>query len=218
MLPSWRPCSPVKPMATEPAHPRPGRRSRPVPRPERGALGGAVLKAANICRQRSGLAVLADVSLTLGPGDRVGVVGPNGIGKTTLLRTLAGLERPDSGTVEVSPPSAAIGYLAQSRQIAGDETVEQYLRRACGIAEAEQAMGSALAAVAGGDLSPAAQEDYDRALARFNQVDPGGFRERAAARLAGLGAPAGLLQSSMAVLSGGELARAGLAALDLVAL
>ncbi len=193
----------MKPMATEPAHRRPGRRPRPLLRPERGALSGAVLKATNICRQRSGLPVLAGISLTLGPGERLGVVGPNGIGKTTLLRTLAGLEPPDSGTVEVSPPSAAIGYLAQSRQIAGDETVELYLRRSCGIAQAEEAMSSALASVAGGDLSPAAQEGYDRALARFNHVDPGGFRERAAARLTALGAGADLLE----VVHGGALGR-----------
>jgi ATPase subunit of ABC transporter with duplicated ATPase domains len=159
--------------------------------------------------------VLGGVSLTLGPGERMGVVGPNGIGKTTLLRILAGLELPDAGRVEVSPPSVAVGYLAQNRQSPRDETVEQYLRSSCGVAEAEEAMGSALAAVAAGDMSPAAQEGYDRALARFNQVDPGGFRERAAARLAALGAGADLLGSSMATLSGGELARAGLAALTL---
>jgi len=203
----------MKPVATEPASRR--LRARPEAGAVPGGVPGAVLKATNICRQRSGQLVLGGVSLTLGPGERMGVVGPNGIGKTTLLRTLAGLELPDTGTVEVSPPSAAVGYLAQSRHSSGDETVEQYLRRSCGIAEAEQAMGSALAAVAGGDLSPAAQELYDRALARFNQVDPGGFKERAAARLAALGAGPDLLQSSMATLSGGELARAGLAGLTL---
>ncbi len=209
MQPNWRPCCRVKPMAVEPVSRR--------PRPRAGARAGpgAVLKATNIRRERSGQLVLGGVSLTLGPGERVGVVGPNGIGKTTLLRILAGLERPDAGTAEISPPSAAIGYLAQSRPSRHDETVEQYLRRACGIPEAEEALGSALAAVAAGDMSPAAQEAYDRALARFNQLDPGGFTERAAAELAALGAGPGLLGSSTATLSGGELARAGLAALPL---
>jgi ATPase subunit of ABC transporter with duplicated ATPase domains len=174
-----------------------------------------VLKATNLWRSRAGQVVLGGVSLTLGPGERMGVVGPNGVGKTTLLRTLAGLEVPDAGTVEVSPPAAIVGYLAQSRPRRGGETVEQFLRRRCGISEAEGALGSALAAVAGGDLSPAAQEGYDRALARFNQLDPGGFEERAAARLAALGAAPGLLGSSMATLSGGELARVGLAGLTL---
>jgi ATPase subunit of ABC transporter with duplicated ATPase domains len=142
-------------------------------------------------------------------------MGPNGIGKTTLLRILAGLEQPDAGTVEVSPPSAVVGYLAQSRPRHQRETVEQYLRHRCGISESEEALGSALAALAGGDMSPAAQEGYDQALARFSQLDPGGFQERAAAQLAGLGAGPELLHSSMATLSGGELARVGLAALTL---
>ena len=195
----------------------PGRRSRSRPGalPGPGGASGAVLKATDLHRHRSGQTVLGGVSLALGPGERMGVVGPNGIGKTTLLRILAGLEPPDSGRVEVSPPFAAVGYLAQSRQSAHDETVEQYLRRSGGVAQAEEAMSSALAAVAAGDLSRAAQDGYDRALARFNQVDPGGFHERAAARLAALGAGADLLGSSMATLSGGELARAGLAALTL---
>jgi ATPase subunit of ABC transporter with duplicated ATPase domains len=190
-------------------------RSRHGASPSGGGASGAVLKATDLFRQRSGQVVLGGVSLALGPGERMGVVGPNGIGKTTLLRTLAGLEQPDSGTVEVSPPSAIVGYLAQSRQSPRDETVEQYLRDSCGIAEAEQAMGTALAAVAAGDLSLAAQEAYDRALARFNHVDPGGFEERAAAGLVALGAGPSLLGSSMGSLSGGELARAGLAALTL---
>jgi ATPase subunit of ABC transporter with duplicated ATPase domains len=194
-------------LTSEPA----GRRLRP----RSGATPGAVLKATELCRWRSGQLVLGGISLTLGPGERLGVVGPNGIGKTTLLRTLAGLEPPDYGTVEVSPPSAVVGYLAQSRLHGDGETVEQYLRRSCGISEAEEALSSALAAVAGGDMSPAAQDAYDQALARFSHLDPGGFEERAAARLAVLGAGPDLLKASMATLSGGERARAGLAALTL---
>ncbi len=49
---------------------------------------------------RSGRAVLNRANLTLGPGERVALVGANGAGKTTLLRTLVGLERPASGAVE----------------------------------------------------------------------------------------------------------------------
>ncbi|MBW4079634.1 MAG: ATP-binding cassette domain-containing protein, partial [Acidobacteria bacterium] len=42
-----------------------------------------------------------------------GVVGPNGVGKSTLLQLLAGWENPDSGSISIDPPNATVGYLAQ---------------------------------------------------------------------------------------------------------
>ena len=52
------------------------------------------------------------VDLTLSPGDRVGLVGPSGVGKSTLMRVLAGLEAPTSGTV-VRSPGLTVGWQAQ---------------------------------------------------------------------------------------------------------
>ena len=57
--------------------------------------------------------VFSNVSLTVGAGSRIGVVGPNGVGKTTLLRLLAGLEEPERGRVRLSPPGLSVGYLPQ---------------------------------------------------------------------------------------------------------
>ena len=57
--------------------------------------------------------VFSGVSLTVGAGSRIGVVGPNGVGKTTLLRLLAGLEEPERGRVRSSPPGLSVGYLPQ---------------------------------------------------------------------------------------------------------
>ncbi|OWY63229.1 hypothetical protein B7486_54225, partial [cyanobacterium TDX16] len=51
---------------------------------------------------------LEDISLELGPGEAIGVVGANGSGKTTLLRVLHGLTKPDGGTVEVRGQVAAL--------------------------------------------------------------------------------------------------------------
>ena len=83
----------------------------------------ATLKATKLSRERAGQLVLNDISLTVAPGDRIGVVGPNGVGKTTLLRMLAGLDVPDRGRVEVSPPGAKVGYLAQERDHGPGESV-----------------------------------------------------------------------------------------------
>jgi len=58
--------------------------------------------------------VLDDVSLAVGPRSRIGLVGPNGVGKSTLLRILVGAEEPDSGSVSRAPQTILVGYLAQA--------------------------------------------------------------------------------------------------------
>ena len=74
------------------------------------------LVARKITKQHGPAAVLEGVSLTVPPRGRIGVVGPNGIGKSTLLRILAGLEAPDDGVVERLPPSLSVGYLPIRRR------------------------------------------------------------------------------------------------------
>ena len=57
--------------------------------------------------------VLNDVSFVVNKGDRVGVVGSNGVGKSTLLKILVGQEEVDAGTFAYSP-STEVGYLPQT--------------------------------------------------------------------------------------------------------
>jgi ATPase subunit of ABC transporter with duplicated ATPase domains len=73
------------------------------------------LAARTITKSYGDTVVLDALSLAVTPASRMGVVGPNGIGKSTLLRLLAGLEEPDSGRVTRDPPGLQAAYLAQER-------------------------------------------------------------------------------------------------------
>jgi ATPase subunit of ABC transporter with duplicated ATPase domains len=77
-------------------------------------LAGSLV-AAGVSKSYGAEVVLADVSLVVAPRARIGLVGPNGSGKSTLLRLLAGLEEPDAGRIRRTPPSLAVGFLAQER-------------------------------------------------------------------------------------------------------
>ena len=90
-----------------------------------------------------GLVVLDDVSVRVGPGSRIGLLGPNGVGKSTLLRVLAGIEPPDGGSVERSPESLSVGLLDQEPKGAPGETVGAFLARLTGIAAASDALDAA---------------------------------------------------------------------------
>jgi len=68
--------------------------------------------------------LLADVTLGVNPGDRIGIVGRNGDGKTTLLELLTGLEEPDTGRVSRTR-GLLVGYLHQGDQLVDTHTVRE---------------------------------------------------------------------------------------------
>ena len=154
--------------------------------------------------------LLVDVDLSVDPGQRIGLVGPNGVGKSTLLRVLAGLLPPDKGTVQLSPPTANVGYLPQEPE-RRDESVLAYLSRRTGVTHASETLDASTADLAAG--VPGADDTYSDALDRWLALGAADFESRVGDVWAELGLREHLLHQTMPSLSGGEAARAGLAAL-----
>ena len=75
--------------------------------------------------------ILDDVSLSFYPGAKIGVVGPNGMGKSTLLKIMAGLEEVDNGEARLTP-GYTVGILQQEPPLDDDKTVIENVRQAFG--------------------------------------------------------------------------------------
>jgi ATPase subunit of ABC transporter with duplicated ATPase domains len=157
--------------------------------------------------------VLDGVDLVVAPGHRYGLIGPNGAGKSTLLRVLAGVIRPDPGSVERQPRTATVGLLDQEAERRPDESVRGYLARRTGIAAATAELEAATAALAAGEVVPAVADRYDAALTTWLTLGGADHDARVEETLATLGLSTHLLQELMTTLSGGEAAKASLAGL-----
>ncbi len=169
-----------------------------------------MLVARSVSRHHGAQVVLHRVSVSIVAGTRLGVVGPNGIGKSTLLRILAGLEAPDEGTVERVPATATVGWLPQEADGRPGETLGGYLARRTGVAAASAALDAATAAL--GADAPSI-EAYGEALDRFLALGGDDLDARAGVVLAQVGLPADRLDVEVGHLSGGQAARAALAAI-----
>jgi ATP-binding cassette ChvD family protein len=77
-------------------------------------LGNVVVEVDHLDKGYDGRTLIKDLSFTLPRNGIVGVIGPNGVGKTTLFKTIVGLEQPDSGTVKVGE-TVKLSYVDQSR-------------------------------------------------------------------------------------------------------
>ncbi|MER7947526.1 ribosomal protection-like ABC-F family protein [Streptomyces sp. NPDC096079] len=153
--------------------------------------------------------VLDRVSLTVRPGERLGVVGDNGSGKSTLLRLLAGQETPDAGTVTVDAPGG-LGHLAQTLGLPADATVGDAVDHALAdVRDLERAIRTAETELAAtGDL-----DGYARLLAAYEARGGAGADRRVETVLRRLGEPGPLDRARpLGTLSGGQRSRLALAA------
>lgn len=83
------------------------------------------VKLENISKSYNGVTVLKDVSWEVRRGEKVGLVGVNGAGKTTQLRIITGQEEADSGNVIKANPNMKIAFLSQEFEVSLSRTVKE---------------------------------------------------------------------------------------------
>ncbi len=171
-----------------------------------------MLVARDVTVHHGGRTILDAVSLTVGPGQRVGVVGPNGIGKSTFLRVLAGIDPPDGGRVERAPAALTVGYLPQEPDAHPDELLLDYLARRTGVQEASSTLDRLTEALA---TDPDRIDAYTEALEQLLALGGDDLEVRAAVVCADLDLPVDRLAVPVGALSGGQAARAALAVIIL---
>jgi ATPase subunit of ABC transporter with duplicated ATPase domains len=167
------------------------------------------LTATHVSVSFGNLVVLDDVSVSIGAGNRIGIIAPNGVGKSTLLKVLAGDLEPDAGTVTRSPATTAVLRLTQEPDLRPGESLTAHLARRTQVAAAEAALQAATEALVRGDHG--ADNAYDGALQRWLALGGADLQERMAEVSVQLGLAEDLLDRNAAELSGGQQARLGLA-------
>lgn len=86
-------------------------------------LGNTVIEAEQLTKGYGDRVLIDDLSFSLPPNGIVGIIGPNGVGKTTIFQTIVGLQHPDSGTVRVGD-TVKLAYVDQTRSgLDPDKTV-----------------------------------------------------------------------------------------------
>ncbi len=154
--------------------------------------------------------VLKNINFTLNNSQRLGLVGPNGCGKTTLLRIIIGDESPDSGSARWTISNIRPGYLPQGFHFLPDETVSSFIERMQGNLPALEKRLQELAAALGEHPAQSnLREEYDAVLGQLSTAAEGSGN--APAVLAALGLGEIPPQNPADQLSGGQKTRLALA-------
>jgi macrolide transport system ATP-binding/permease protein len=174
-----------------------------------------MLAVRHLCKSYGAISVLDDITFIINSNDRIGIVGSNGVGKTTLLNILMGKEANDSGSFSFTP-NIEVGYLPQTTPEFSGHTMQDLILESVGnlrqleerMRELESAMSTASDAQLAGLM-----DEYEHVFSRFQ--DRGGYEldYKIDSILAGLRIAYLPRDREMLTLSGGEKARIGLAIL-----
>lgn len=133
-----------------------------------------MLQISRVTKSFGGDTVLDGLSFSVSPGEKVGLVGRNGCGKTTLLRIVCGTERADSGVVSVAP-GCTVGYLGQEGQLEPARTLYDEMHAVFddvrNLEDELRGVEEQMAAVEGAELE-ALLSRYGRLQSRFEHAEP----------------------------------------------
>src|ERR671933_341380 len=172
-----------------------------------------VLIAKDLVKYHGGdLKVLSGASLAVEAGEKIGLVGRNGVGKTTLLNILSGNLEPDSGQVELVG-RAKVGMTSQSLYVGGERSVEEEMISAFEELIRREKELKSLEAELSENTAPGLLERYGPLQAEFERDGGCEYRARGASALSSLGFDPADWKRPVGSFSGGEQGRIALARL-----
>ena len=172
-----------------------------------------LISAYNLTRQFGERVLFSGVTFDIGEHDRIGLVGENGCGKTTLLRLLTGEAEPDGGVL-ARAKELRLGYMEQYLGRDADRSLlDEVLTVFAPVMELERALEELGARIDRGDHAPEVLLEQQALHERFEAAGGLYYRSRAKAALHGLGFPQEALSQSFGTLSGGQKSKAAMAKL-----
>jgi ATP-binding cassette, subfamily F, member 3 len=157
--------------------------------------------------------ILEDVSFTVNEGDKVGIIGVNGTGKTTLFKVLSGIYGYDSGDIFLGK-GVEIGYLEQNTNFQSEKTIyEEVLEVFSDLMEMEKYIRNLEIKISEESSNPNSKvldklmNEYSHKLELFSELNGYGYKSEVKGILKGLGFSDDDIQTPINILSGGEKTR-----------
>jgi len=176
-------------------------------------FGMALITATNLAKSFGPTDIFEGLSLSIPHGARIAIVGANGVGKTTLLRILIGLDSPNGGTVQQAK-DLSIGYLPQEATLVSEGTLWSHcLSVFDNILEMQAELEACMAAMSDPEQEEAALTRYGGLEQAFEQLGGYTYEVQIKQTLSGLGFDQKDYHRPIAQLSGGQRTRALLAKL-----